>query len=278
MKKYKNFFRQDGKSASDSYRLSIAESAFATGVIEEKDGKFYVKQDLSVALTPVEDAPAPIKVESPKPFKSKADEGKTKEESALTAAIQSPKERQFPELEKMAGGAYVSLTDFKGPGFDKPPKKANLEDPMEVRKLFKIEQLALMPGQIALIRSLMPNRNWEESATRSIQKRLTKLGSPLKTLPRNLFTNEEWDALAWETLGSLPMGIVAITFRELYEDRECSCSECGVTFIFTKGEQEHYFRTFDGEVTAPRRCSPCRRLRKEQGPSSQDRVLKRYGE
>lgn len=276
MKKYKDFFRQDGKSASDSYRAVIVNWANEAGAIEEKDGKFYVKQDLSVTLTPVEEVPAPVpvvaKVEPPKP-----NVNETKEEATLTRAIRSFKEVRFPELDKLGGG-YVGLSEFKGPGFDKPPKKMDLGNVEEVRKLFKIEQLALMPGQIALIRSLMPNRNWEESAVRAIQKRLVKLGSPLKTLSRELFTNEEWDALAWETLGALPMGIVAVIFRELYEDRQCFCSECGAAFVFTKGEQEHYFRTFDGEVTAPRRCPPCRRSRKEQGPSPHDRVLRRYGE
>lgn len=273
MKKYKDFFRQDGKAASDSYRKLIADWAVEAGVIEGKDDKFYVKQDLSITLTPVEETPVPVKIEPPKP---KVNE--TKEEAALTRAIHSTKEVHFPELDKLAGGSYVSLSQFKGPGFEKPSKKTNLEDPVEVRQLFKIGQLSLLPGQINLIRSLMPNRNWEESAVRSIQKRLVNLGSPLKTIPRHLFSNEEWDALAWETLSALPMGLVASIFRELYEDRECSCSECGTTFIFTKGEQEHYFRTFEGEVTAPRRCPPCRRLRKEQGPTSHDRVLRRYGE
>lgn len=272
MKKYKDFFRQDGKSASDSYRKLIADWAVEAGVIEEKDGQFYVKQDVSVTLTLVEEPAAPVKVEQPKP---KVKE--TKEEAALTKAIQSTKETRFPELEKIAGG-YVALSELKGSGIGKPSKKTNLEDSVEVRSLLKIDQLSLMPGQIALIRSLMPNRNWEESAIRAIQKRLVKMESPLKTLPRHLFSNEEWDTLALETLGALPFGIVAVIFREVYVDRDCSCSECGNTFIFTKGEQEHYFRTFDGEVTAPRRCAPCRRLRKEQGPSSQERVLRRHGD
>lgn len=254
MEKYKDFHRQDGKPSSNSYRLAIAEGAYSVGVVEEKDGSYYVKCDPSVVLNPIE-----VEVEEKPPQKS----------AVKPKAV-------VPEVSAIPSG-YVPLTDIGRPA-TASAKKADLSDPDYVRDLMKIDQVALMPGQISLIRSLMPNRNWEESATRSIQKRLLKIGSPLKTLPRNLFTNEEWDALAWETLSALPMGIVAVSFREVYEDRACSCIECGNTFTFTKGEQEHYFRTFDGEVTAPRRCPPCRRSKKEHGSQTQDRVLRRYGD
>jgi len=271
MEKYKDFFRQDGKPATSSYHLIIAQDAFTAGLIEKKveDGKdrFYVNNDPSVDLTLVE---LPKQEAPPEP-------PKTKQEKRLIEAIQSKKEVHFPELEKLAGKAAHLWELRKTASKEEEPKKVDLKNPEAVRALFKIEMPALLPGQVKLIRSLLPNRHWEEAAVKALQKRLVRVKSPLKNLPRELFSNDEWDSLAWETLSGLPMGVVAATFRELYEDRECLCSECNLTFVFTRGEQEHFFRTFEGEVTAPRRCPSCRKARRESGSNYEDRILRRHG-
>ena len=134
-----------------------------------------------------------------------------------------------------------------------------------------------MQGQLGLIRSLMPARYWEIGAIQSLQEKLQAVKSPLKILSRALFTDEEWDALAWETLSKAKFGDIAQIFREIYEDRRCSCTECGAEFIFSRGEQEYQFRTFKGEIITPKRCSPCREARKKNGYDSQDKILRRHG-
>jgi len=271
MGKYRDFFRQDGKPASSSYRLIVAQDAFTAGLIEKKveggKDRFYVNVDPSISLTLVE---PPRQEPPPAPPESK-------QEKRLTEAIQSKKEAHFPELERLAGKTAHLWELQKQAPKEEEPKKVDLRNPEAVRSLFRIEMPALLPGQVKLIRSLVPNRHWEEAAVKAIQKRLARVKSPLKNLSRELFTNDEWDSLAWETLSGLPMGVVAVTFRELYEDRECLCAECGSTFVFTRGEQEHYFRTFEGEVTAPRRCPSCRKTRRDSGSNYEDRILRRHG-
>ncbi|MFQ6672937.1 MAG: zinc-ribbon domain containing protein, partial [Candidatus Tectimicrobiota bacterium] len=47
-----------------------------------------------------------------------------------------------------------------------------------------------------------------------------------------------------------------------YQDQPIICSDCGQEFIFTAGEQQFYAeRGFDHP---PKRCKPCRTLRKQQ--------------
>jgi hypothetical protein len=46
------------------------------------------------------------------------------------------------------------------------------------------------------------------------------------------------------------------------QDKSIRCSDCGVTFTFTAGEQE-FFRT-KGYTEEPKRCSSCRNKRKSQ--------------
>jgi hypothetical protein len=50
------------------------------------------------------------------------------------------------------------------------------------------------------------------------------------------------------------------------QDKSLRCSDCGVTFTFTAGEQEFY-RT-KGYTEEPKRCSACRAKRKSQRQSS----------
>ena len=47
-----------------------------------------------------------------------------------------------------------------------------------------------------------------------------------------------------------------------FEDKSIQCSDCGVTFTFSISEQE-FFQT-KGFTNEPKRCSPCRQLKKAQ--------------
>ena len=46
----------------------------------------------------------------------------------------------------------------------------------------------------------------------------------------------------------------------VFEDRTLECSDCGLSFTFTSGEQEFY--STKGFTNEPRRCPDCRRARK----------------
>jgi hypothetical protein len=50
-------------------------------------------------------------------------------------------------------------------------------------------------------------------------------------------------------------------------DKSIQCSDCGATFVFTAGEQEFY--ATKGFTHEPKRCSPCRQVKKQQPRSSE---------
>lgn len=54
-----------------------------------------------------------------------------------------------------------------------------------------------------------------------------------------------------------------------FEDKDLVCKDCGVTFIFTVGEQEFYAeKGFENE---PQRCRECRNIRKQNRNSQEGR-------
>jgi CxxC-x17-CxxC domain-containing protein len=46
-----------------------------------------------------------------------------------------------------------------------------------------------------------------------------------------------------------------------FADKQLTCRDCGITFVFTAGEQEFY--RAKGLVNDPGRCPECRALRRE---------------
>ena len=51
-----------------------------------------------------------------------------------------------------------------------------------------------------------------------------------------------------------------------FEDKSIQCSDCGITFTFSAGEQEFY--QTKGFANEPKRCPDCRRANKAQRPQS----------
>jgi len=47
-----------------------------------------------------------------------------------------------------------------------------------------------------------------------------------------------------------------------FTDRELQCADCGISFTFTANEQEFFANK--GFTNDPKRCSECRRLRKQE--------------
>ena len=48
-----------------------------------------------------------------------------------------------------------------------------------------------------------------------------------------------------------------------YDDRDLTCVECGTTFTFSAGEQEHHAQL--GFTNEPKRCPNCRAAKKAAG-------------
>ncbi len=45
-----------------------------------------------------------------------------------------------------------------------------------------------------------------------------------------------------------------------YQDKQLTCADCGTSFTFTSGEQEHHAKL--GFTNEPKRCPPCRAAKK----------------
>jgi hypothetical protein len=57
-----------------------------------------------------------------------------------------------------------------------------------------------------------------------------------------------------------------------YQEKSIHCSDCGTTFAFTAGEQEFY--ASNGLTNEPKRCAPCRVVRKTQRNGDVDYVYR----
>ena len=47
--------------------------------------------------------------------------------------------------------------------------------------------------------------------------------------------------------------------KPIFEDKELTCIDCGRNFIYEAGEQAYFYSK---QLSEPRRCKPCRKLRK----------------
>ncbi|MCL4459753.1 MAG: zinc-ribbon domain containing protein [Chloroflexi bacterium] len=56
-----------------------------------------------------------------------------------------------------------------------------------------------------------------------------------------------------------------------FKDKTLTCRECGVTFVFTSGEQEFYQQK--GLLNEPQRCPACRASRRRERSGSASRVM-----
>lgn len=51
-------------------------------------------------------------------------------------------------------------------------------------------------------------------------------------------------------------------------DKLIDCLSCGVTFLFTAGEQDYYTNK---SLKPPKRCAPCRQIRREERQAREQR-------
>ena len=255
MEKYKEFLKQDGTIPTTSYLQNIVRQAQEIGVVEDKDGGFYIKCEEEVKLTPLE-----IKKEEP-PLKEKEKPEPVAEVKVGTTSVPTN---------------FVSLSSLKT---DPDPTPAPMMKDGTVRPIGLISTVDV-PLQLPMLKKMMPEKYWDEMAFRSLAGRLSAIGVGGRSLAKDAFTVQEWDALAWETLKKLPLAnVVPVWPPETYQDERLICIDCGEYFIFTKAKQEDYFRRF-GQVSRPKNCYKCWKSKKEGEMSGDDfgeRILGRTG-
>jgi hypothetical protein len=76
------------------------------------------------------------------------------------------------------------------------------------------------------------------------------------------FDVAEWSRLAYETLKGLPVEVLAPHLKDVSQDFDLTCVDCGAKFIFTVSEQVYFQKMVDEgkfeEYVIPRRCRDCR--------------------
>jgi len=55
------------------------------------------------------------------------------------------------------------------------------------------------------------------------------------------------------------------------KDMELECKDCGDQFTFSAGEQEFFADKFGKDYNIPKRCKPCRAVKKSGGSGGGDR-------
>jgi hypothetical protein len=251
MMKYREFLKQDGKAASFVYLQKIAKWAQDEGAVEEKDDQYFVRQDTSITLTLIK-PPEPVK--APIVPKTEVKIGKT------------PIPTKFVSL--------ASLTAVI-PSVKETPNVA----PKSVRSIGLID-VHDVPLQLRTLKNMMPELFWDDMAFRSIAARLIAARLPANPLSKDSFEREEWDALAWETIKKLPLAnVVPVWMPDNFKDERLICADCSENFVFTKDDQEYFYRKF-GDVKRPKACLPCRKVRRSGHGTTDDsgeRILNRYG-
>jgi hypothetical protein len=111
-------------------------------------------------------------------------------------------------------------------------------------------------------KKFIPEQYWSDSAAMSVARRLKATSHSQYVVLREKFTPEEWDALAWETLGEFPVKQFSAFYKGDWSDITCVCSNCNEQFLFTTSEQQRQWRT-KGFASTPRLCQTCWRRRRE---------------
>jgi hypothetical protein len=254
---YKEFLLEDGREPIETSLYGVINRFAKKGGLVEMDGQFHIEVNPKIKLTRLE-----------KPFRLKTAHGtyrRTKEEQEQTKVKPKPKSPEPAPSKPFA----LDLTSTQYlPTKEVPPMEKGFKAIRQ--QLGKIPRPAIMPGVMTRLRKLFPKAHWDQAARLALDRRVKKAGVSSNNLVRDRFTDEEWDALAWEMLKGLPLEAVAPHINQVYENRVLVCEQCiqngkslkEAEFVFTSMDQEFFFEKF-GEVTPPRNCHACRKERKE---------------
>lgn len=172
--------------------------------------------------------------------------------------------RKDDEAKRQAQTGYVSLTAAKPA--EPPNTERGAKSAARVASLaresyggeIRVPQEIL--ATIRKLRRIIPIEHWNESAARTLVRRVfPKGGASWKDFldVADLMERIEWDSMAWETLKDMPVHVLAPWLRDELTDMLLTCSDCGKQFDFPAHEQEFFERKY-GQVMPPRRCKPCR--------------------
>lgn len=277
MEKFKDFEKADGTMPTRQHLSVIVRKAEELGFVTDVDGKKLIDHDDRVVLTPqpVQEVvePAEPKKAAPKAKEPKSSDIKQDTKPKILEPIKqieppkvtpetNGKHAEEPSLHGI-GTRFISLAALKPEEPKAAPVPVAVPSGNDLRAkaqlVGKIE-IPMIQGTINSARKMLTEAYWDEMAIKAIERRLNKKGIEPIPIPKEVFSRNEWDALAWETVSNLPFGVVAMSFLEDldFEDQTLRCRDCLKDFPFTADDQKHFQRIY-GQVIPPARCRECRR-------------------
>lgn len=227
MMTFKEFTGKDGSAIRRPQAYKYVKKAESIGIVYEKDGDYYVQHNDELTLTPLPPPAEPV--------------------------------RKKPEVREV-----------KEPPVEAKPQPAKTElrvsdDVKFLRDMVgKVEKPNLEWAVVLGVKSIMPVAHWDKLAENSIFKILRKKSVSPRPIPKPMFSPDEWDSLAWDSIKEFTIATMAPYFTISYFDEQILCIDCKDLFTFTAKEKLFFF---DRELTPPKRCSSCRQ--KKGAPPSQ---------
>jgi hypothetical protein len=210
-------------------------------VVEKRGGKLYIVHDPAVKLTRIAQ-PEPV---APFVINVNAD---------LTGPPEPLKETPGPVSE------YAPPPPRETPA--EVPRGPEAPSELAVRSSGMIRLPADQDQLMLWAKKFIPEQYWSDMAAMAIARRLKAASHATYVSLREKFSPEEWDALAWETLGEFPVKQFSAFFKGDWSDITCVCGNCNEQFVFTTAEQQRQWRT-KGFASTPRLCQTCWRRRRE---------------
>lgn len=229
MLKFSEFTLMDGRQMTRPRAYQYVKKAMKAGVVFEQDGEFYITHEDSIKLTPVAEKPEP----TPK------------------AAPEKPK-RELKGIDKDLAERREPI-NVVGP----PP---TVSDDVKFLKgmVGKVEKPNIEWKIVLGIKSIMPTVHWDKLADNTVTRLLRRKNVSPRPIPKAMFTPDEWDSLAWDTIKDFKIETMAPYFTVGYFDEEIFCLGCKNMFTFSASEKKFYF---DKELSSPKRCPECRKAR-----------------
>ncbi len=220
MMTFKEFANRDGSAIRRPQAYKYVKKALAIGIVTEKDGDYYVQHNDELTLTPfpvVEEPPKP----KPEPEKPKPPPLEVREPIQAKVELRISDDVKF--LREMVGRV----------------EKPNIE------------------WQIVMgVKSIMPAAHWDKLAENGVFKALRKKSVSPRAIPKQMFSPDEWDSLAWDSIKEFKLETIAPYFKTSYFDEQILCIDCKDLFTFTSNEKSFFY---DRELAPPKRCPVCRK-------------------
>lgn len=217
------FVTRSGEPMGRTQAWRYFKRAMEEGVVFEQDGALYIVPDDSVKLTKIE------KVE--------------------------PEEKPKPKIaERPVGPMPVE------PAPEPTPEPIRVSDDVKFLRgiVGRIDVNYERIDSIVGIKSLIPMAPWDKFADMTIRRILQKKNVSPRSIPKEMFSPEEWDWLAWMSVKEFKVEHLAPHMHVCFSDEHHKCVECASEFTFTKGEQRFYYQK---NLTPPKRCPDCRQAK-----------------